>query len=59
MLGNFRIDLKNAGALMHNPTAVIQCLNPNQSNDYFAKFGVNAQVGAAAAAQVNQIKIMI
>jgi hypothetical protein len=59
VLGNFRIDLRNIISLMAYPAAVIQCLNPNESNDYFAQFGVKAQVGAAVAAQVNQIKLLI
>lgn len=59
IMGNFRIDLNKVNTLMVNPSAVIQCLNPNQSNDYFALFGVQTAVPSNIVSQVNQIKLLI
>ena len=59
ILGNFKIDLRNINAIMYNPSAAIQCLDPNQSKDYFALFGVQGVPSNLAALYNSQIKLLI
>lgn len=60
IMGNFRIDMNNVYGILHNPSSVISCLNPNQSRDYFALFGVNSgAVPSHLASQINGVRLLI
>ena len=59
VMGTFRINLNRLYGLLTNPSRVISCLNPNQTKDYFALFGVNGAVPANLVSQVSQIKLLI
>ena len=60
IMGNFRIDMNKVYGLLSNPSIVISCLNPNQSRDYFALFGVNGTaVPSHLASKINGVRFLI